>query len=134
MCPLVAPAWVGVHRDAKALRKAPVQKGPGRARSHPRRDQSTRPTGRSRRGPRNQYAYANRDKKWATVQQHSLGVELRISDRDNWNVFEMRGESHHDAYRFRQLVAPMNRVFRPTFHFPSDATVQLRRDQAALFV
>jgi uncharacterized protein (TIGR04562 family) len=78
-------------------------------------------------------AYAQRDTRDTTIQQHSLGVELRISDGNNWHHFELRGESHHDAYRFRQLLSLMTRVFRPTFQFPREASAQLRKDQNILF-
>jgi hypothetical protein len=45
----------------------------------------------------------------------------------------LKGESHHDAYRFRQLLALMNRLFRPLFAFSREAVPQLRRDQRRIF-
>jgi uncharacterized protein (TIGR04562 family) len=77
--------------------------------------------------------YAARDARQVKSQQHSLGVELRISDRQSWHASELNGESHHDAYRFRQLLALMNRLFRPSFDFPRQADAQLRRDQGRVF-
>jgi hypothetical protein len=67
------------------------------------------------------------------TQQHTLGVELRISDPQSWHASELKGESHHDAYRLRQLLALMNRLFRPSFDFPREADAQLRRDQGRVF-
>ena len=78
-------------------------------------------------------AYAARDARQVKTQQHTLGVELRISDRQSWHASELKGESHHDAYRFRQLLALMNRLFRPSFDFPRAADAQLRRDQGRVF-
>jgi uncharacterized protein (TIGR04562 family) len=77
--------------------------------------------------------YATRDARQVKTQQHTLGVELRISDRQSWYASELKGESHHDAYRFRQLLALMNRLFRPSFDFPREADAQLRRDQGRIF-
>jgi uncharacterized protein (TIGR04562 family) len=77
--------------------------------------------------------YAARDARAVKTQQHTLGVELRISDHQSWLASELKGESHHDAYRFRQLLALMNRLFRPTFDFPSEAVAQLRKDQGRVF-
>jgi uncharacterized protein (TIGR04562 family) len=77
--------------------------------------------------------YAARDARQVRTQQHTLGVELRISDRQSWHASELKGESHHDAYRFRQLLALMNRLFRPSFDFPREADAQLRRDQGRVF-
>jgi hypothetical protein len=76
---------------------------------------------------------AARDARAVKTQQHALGVELRISDRQSWHASELKGESHHDAYRFRQLLALMNRLFRRSFDFSSDALVQLRKDQGRVF-
>jgi uncharacterized protein (TIGR04562 family) len=77
--------------------------------------------------------YAARDARQVRTQQHTLGVELRISDRQSWYASELKGESHHDAYRFRQLLALMNRFFLPSFDFPREADAQLRRDQGRVF-
>ena len=77
--------------------------------------------------------YASRDARQVRTQQHTLGVELRISDRQSWHASELKGESHHDAYRLRQLLALMNRLFRPSFDFPSEAMAQLRKDQGRVF-
>jgi uncharacterized protein (TIGR04552 family) len=78
-------------------------------------------------------SYANRDEVSKKTEQHTLGVELRISDVESWRTSEQTGESHHDAYKFRQYIAVMNRVFRNLFHFPAERFGELRRDQAALF-
>jgi uncharacterized protein (TIGR04562 family) len=78
-------------------------------------------------------AYANRDGVVTKTQQSTLGVELRISDQQSWHASELTGESHHDAYKLRQLLALMNRLFRPQFQFPREAFVQLRKDQNRLF-
>jgi uncharacterized protein (TIGR04562 family) len=77
--------------------------------------------------------YAARDTHQVKTQQHTLGVELRISDPQSWHASELKGESHHDAYRLRQLLALMNRLFRPSFDFPREADAQLRRDQGRVF-
>jgi uncharacterized protein (TIGR04552 family) len=77
--------------------------------------------------------YERRDKVGKRTEQHTLGVELRISDVESWRTSERTGDSHHDAYKFRQLVFVMNRVFKNVFRFPEEAFPQLRRDQAALF-
>jgi uncharacterized protein (TIGR04562 family) len=78
--------------------------------------------------------YENRDRISKRTEQHTLGVELRISDVESWRTSERTGDSHHDAYKFRQLVFVMNRVFKNVFHFPDEGFPQLRKDQAALFV
>ena len=77
--------------------------------------------------------YEKRDKVSERTEQHTLAVELRISDVESWRTSERRGDSHHDAYRFRQLVYVMNRVFKNTFLFPADDFAQLREDQKAIF-
>ena len=77
--------------------------------------------------------YERRDELSQKTEQHTLGVELRISDVESWRASEHTGESHHDAYKFRQLVSVMNRVFKTMFHFPAERFGQLRRDQEALF-
>ena len=77
--------------------------------------------------------YNGRDGMSKKSEQHTLGVELRISDVESWRDSEQTGESHHDAYKFRQLVAVMNRVFKNVFYFPAEGFAQLRRDQAELF-
>lgn len=77
--------------------------------------------------------YAKRDRISKTTQQHTLGVELRISDEQSWRTSEQKGDSHHDAYKLRQLVAVMNRVFKNNFHFPEEFFAQLRKDQLTLF-
>jgi uncharacterized protein (TIGR04562 family) len=78
-------------------------------------------------------AYAARDGMATKTQQYTLGVELRISDQQSWRASELTGESHHDAYKMRQLLALMNRLFRPRFDFPAGAFEQLRKDQSRLF-
>lgn len=77
------------------------------------------------------YAHRNRlDKK---TQQQTLVVELRISDEHSWHSSEQKGDSHHSAYKFRQLASVMNRVFKPVFHLPKASLAQLMQDQTALF-
>ena len=78
-------------------------------------------------------AYAERDRTGKKTQQYTLGVELRISDEQSWRTSEQKGDSHHDAYKFRQLVAVMNRVFLHIFRMPEEALMQLREDQMKLF-
>lgn len=78
-------------------------------------------------------AHAARDGAAGRTEQQTLGVELRISDVESWRASEHTGDSHHDAYKLRQLVAVLNRVLMGRFHFPVEAMGQLRRDQAALF-
>ena len=77
--------------------------------------------------------YARRDSVSKRTEQHTLGVELRISDVKSWRDSEQTGESHHDAYKFRQLISVMNRLFKNLFHFPEEKVAQLRKDQSALF-
>ncbi len=77
--------------------------------------------------------YEIRDKISKKTEQHTLGVELRISDVESWRTSERTGDSHHDAYKFRQLVFVMNRVFKNVFNFPEGGFHQLRKDQTALF-
>jgi uncharacterized protein (TIGR04562 family) len=77
--------------------------------------------------------YAARDGVCKQTEQHTLGVELRISDVESWRASEQTGESHHDAYKFRQLVSVMNRVLKNMFHVPAERFGQLRKDQATLF-
>jgi uncharacterized protein (TIGR04562 family) len=77
--------------------------------------------------------YAMRDRVRKKTQQHTLGVELRISDEQSWRASEQKGDSHHDAYKFRQLVSLMNRVFSGMFHLSEESLAQLRTDQGALF-
>jgi len=77
--------------------------------------------------------YAMRDRIRKETQQHTLGVELRISDEQSWRASEQKGDSHHDAYKFRQLVSVMNRVFSNRFHLSKKSLAQLKIDQGALF-
>ncbi|MBN2715932.1 MAG: hypothetical protein JXX14_08750 [Deltaproteobacteria bacterium] len=77
--------------------------------------------------------YARRGDVKKTTQQQTLGVELRISDAESWKTSEQKGDAHHDAYKFRQLIAVMNRIFKHVFHMPPDCIDQLRKDQAQLF-
>jgi uncharacterized protein (TIGR04552 family) len=77
--------------------------------------------------------YEKRDRLSKKTEQHTLGVELRISDVESWRASEQTGDSHHDAYKFRQLVFVMNRVFKNAFRVPEESFLQLRKDQAALF-
>jgi uncharacterized protein (TIGR04552 family) len=68
-----------------------------------------------------------------TTEQHTLALELRISDEQSWRKSEHKEDSHHDAYKFRQLISVMNRVFKNSFHFPKESFPQLREDQKKLF-
>jgi len=77
--------------------------------------------------------YAQRKHIPKKTQQHTLVVELRISDEQSWRNSEQKGESHHNAYKFRQMVSVMNRVFKPVFHLPEASMAQLREDQTTLF-
>ncbi len=77
--------------------------------------------------------YAQRNLINRKTQQHTLALELRISDEQSWRTSEQKEDSHHDAYKFRQLVSVMNRVFMNSFHFPEDSINQLRDDQARIF-
>jgi uncharacterized protein (TIGR04562 family) len=78
-------------------------------------------------------AYLARNSVRTQTQQYTLGVELRISDQQSWQASEWKGESHHYAYKCRQLLALMNRLFSPLFTFPREAFPQLRKDQGRLF-
>jgi len=77
--------------------------------------------------------YARRNQVDKKTQQHTLGVELRISDEESWRTSEQRGDSHHNAYKFRQLISVMNRVFKTIFNMPKESIAQLKKDQTALF-
>jgi len=77
--------------------------------------------------------YSQRDQISKITQQHTLVIELRISDEQSWSASEQKGDSHHDAYKFRQLVTLMNRVFRESFLLPQESVTQLRKDQSNLF-
>lgn len=77
--------------------------------------------------------YAGRDRINKKTEQHTLSVELRISDEQSWLNSEQKGDSHHDAYKFRQLVSVMNRVFRNKLLLPLESFEQLRRDQVDIF-
>jgi uncharacterized protein (TIGR04562 family) len=77
--------------------------------------------------------YAKRDLISKKTQQHTLGIELRICDEPSWHTSEQKGDSHHDAYKFRQLMSLMNRIFKPFFYFPKEKFAQLRDDQVKLF-
>jgi uncharacterized protein (TIGR04562 family) len=78
-------------------------------------------------------AYSKRDSIGKKTEQHTLSVELRISDEQSWLNSEQKRDSHHDAYKFRQLVSVMNRVFSNKILLPPDNFEQLRRDQIDLF-
>jgi hypothetical protein len=77
--------------------------------------------------------YARRNQIHKITQQHTLGVEIRISDEQSWRDSEQKGESHHNAYKFRQILAVMNRIFKNRFYFTEENIVQLRQDQNQLF-
>jgi uncharacterized protein (TIGR04562 family) len=78
-------------------------------------------------------SYSKRDQINKITQQHTLSVELRISDEQSWYASEQKGDSHHDAYKFRQLVSVMNRIFKNSFRLPEESFTQLRKDQVILF-
>ncbi|MGD1075945.1 MAG: hypothetical protein ABR903_07700 [Thermodesulfovibrionales bacterium] len=78
-------------------------------------------------------AYETRGRIKKKTHQHTLAVELRISDEQSWRTSEQKGDSHHDAYKFRQLISLMNRVFKDVFHFREESITQLRKDQVNLF-
>lgn len=78
-------------------------------------------------------AYTRRSEIEKKTQQQTLCVELRISDVETWTTSEQKGDAHHDAYKFRQLISVMNRVFKNVFHIPPDSIPTLRKDQAELF-
>jgi uncharacterized protein (TIGR04562 family) len=77
--------------------------------------------------------YARRNQVDKKTQQHTLGVELRISDEESWRTSEQKGDSHHNAYKFRQLISVMNRVFKNVFSVPKENIAQLKKDQSTLF-
>jgi len=77
--------------------------------------------------------FADRGNKAAGTRQHTLPVELRISDIRSWEASELKGEAHHAAYKCRQLLSLMHRLFSPLFNFPQEAFAQLRADQDKLF-
>ena len=77
--------------------------------------------------------YARRNQVDKKTQQHTLGVELRISDEESWRTSEQKGDSHHNAYKFRQLISVMNRVFKNVFNVPKESIAQLKKDQSSLF-
>jgi uncharacterized protein (TIGR04562 family) len=77
-------------------------------------------------------AYSLRERVLKKTQQHTLGVELRISDELSWRASEQKGDSHHEAYKFRQLVSVMKRIFAG-FSLSEEGAAQLRRDQQDLY-
>ena len=77
--------------------------------------------------------YTRRNQVDKKTQQHTLGVELRISDEPSWRASEQKGDSHHDAYKLRQLISVMNRVFKTVFNVPKESIAQLKKDQSTLF-
>ena len=77
--------------------------------------------------------YARRNEVDKKTQEHTLGVELRISDEESWSTSEQIGDSHHNAYKFRQLISVMNRIFKNVFNMPKESVPQLKKDQATLF-
>jgi uncharacterized protein (TIGR04552 family) len=77
--------------------------------------------------------YARRHRIDKRTEQHTLALELRISDEQGWSASEQGGDSHHEAYKFRQLVSVMNRVFKNKFHLSGERLMQLRKDQVHLF-
>ncbi len=77
--------------------------------------------------------YGRRNEVDKKTQEHTLGVELRISDEESWSTSEQVGDSHHNAYKFRQLISVMNRIFKNVFNMPKESVPQLKKDQGALF-
>ena len=77
--------------------------------------------------------YTIRDQVRKETRQHTLGVELRISDEQSWRASEKKGDSHHDAYKFRQLLTVMNRIFSNRFQLSEENLDQLKIDQGSLF-
>jgi uncharacterized protein (TIGR04562 family) len=77
--------------------------------------------------------YDQRDKKKLVTKQHTLPVELRISDVISWRESELHGDAHHDAYKSRQLLSVMSRLFAPLFPFEETDMRQLRDDQKKIF-
>jgi len=77
--------------------------------------------------------YMNRNIIDKNTEQHTLALELRISDAESWRVSEQKGDSHHDAYKFRQLVTVMNRLFKGRFNLPKESFDSLREDQKMLY-
>ena len=67
------------------------------------------------------------------TEQHTLALELRISDEKSWLESEYKEDSHHDAYKFRQLLSVMKRTFKINFQFPETFITSLREDQKKLF-
>jgi uncharacterized protein (TIGR04562 family) len=78
-------------------------------------------------------AYEGRALLEKTTEQHTLALELRISDEQSWMESEYKQDSNHDAYKFRQLASVMNRVFKKNFQFPGTDFNTLREDQKRLF-
>jgi uncharacterized protein (TIGR04562 family) len=78
-------------------------------------------------------AYTRRHQLDKTTEQHTLALELRISDEQSWRESEQRGDSHHDAYKFRQLVSVVQRLFKNSFRLSEENITQLRKDQKKLF-
>jgi len=77
--------------------------------------------------------FAKRHRFNKKTEQHTLALELRISDEQSWSESEQGGDSHHEAYKFRQLVSVMNRLFKNRFCLPEENFGQLRKDQGKLF-
>lgn len=77
--------------------------------------------------------YTKRNEFEKKTQQYTLALELRISDVESWRMSEYLGDSHHDAYKFRQLISVMNRVFKDIFTFPDMNIQQLRKDQTHIY-
>jgi hypothetical protein len=78
-------------------------------------------------------AYAKRNQISKKTEQHTLALELRISDEESWRMSEQKGDSHHEAYKFRQLAAMMSRIFKNSFQLPEESFAQLREDQKKVF-
>ncbi len=77
--------------------------------------------------------YAKRHTKKIVTTQNTIPVELRISDLHSWVETEQHGETHHDAYKCRQLLSVMTRLFSPLFQFDKKDMASLREDQKILY-
>lgn len=77
--------------------------------------------------------YENRENIKLVTKQNTLPVELRISDLESWEESEQHGDAHHDAYKTRQLLSVMTRLFSPLFPFEEDNMKGLREDQKEIY-
>jgi uncharacterized protein (TIGR04562 family) len=78
--------------------------------------------------------YEGRNRTEKITEQQTLALELRISDEQSWRESEYKEDSHHNAYKLRQLISVMNRIFKDRFHYPESGIARLREDQRKLFM